>query len=173
MAAIAIIEESRRLYLSGNTFPIKNQLKDHGAKWDADRRMWWVGIAKRSVIEALLDKATPKVEAAYSAGLKETPVLGTAAYKGRSYFVLWHGTTKRGTVAFRLSFRDGSRDFWADASEAFWKKEFRSAIPMRNLLASPPPKSGRDWPGKECPTCGSEDLDKNLHCWECGYTGHR
>jgi hypothetical protein len=29
----------------------------------------------------------------------------------------------------------------------------------------------RDWPGKDCPTCGSEPLDRNLHCWECGYTG--
>ena len=32
-------------------------------------------------------------------------------------------------------------------------------------------KPNRDWPGKICPACGSEPLDRNLHCWECGYTG--
>lgn len=30
---------------------------------------------------------------------------------------------------------------------------------------------GRDYPGKNCPCCGSEDLDNNLSCWECGYMG--
>ena len=39
----------------------------------------------------------------------------TAVYKGRTYVVLWSGDTKYGKRA-HLRFRDGSRDFWVDAS---------------------------------------------------------
>lgn len=30
---------------------------------------------------------------------------------------------------------------------------------------------GRDFKGKECPRCESEELDARLSCWECGYRG--
>ncbi len=36
---------------------------------------------------------------------------------------------------------------------------------------SPTPSQGKDWPGKMCPACDSEPLDRNLSCWECGYRG--
>ena len=39
----------------------------------------------------------------------------TAVYKGKTYVVLWTGGTKYGRRA-HLQFRDGSRDFWVDAS---------------------------------------------------------
>jgi hypothetical protein len=39
----------------------------------------------------------------------------TAEYKGRTYRLLWIGTTKHGQRA-HLQFFDGSKDFWADAS---------------------------------------------------------
>jgi hypothetical protein len=32
-------------------------------------------------------------------------------------------------------------------------------------------RRGSDFEGKECPRCGSEDLDSRLSCWECGYQG--
>lgn len=34
-------------------------------------------------------------------------------------------------------------------------------------------RSAKDWPGKECPRCGSEPLNGDLYCWECGYQGSR
>lgn len=30
-----------------------------------------------------------------------------------------------------------------------------------------------DYVGKMCPQCGSEPLDANLECWECGYKGSK
>lgn len=40
---------------------------------------------------------------------------------------------------------------------------------------SRPPRArttrSKDWPGKDCPCCGSEPLDARLSCWECGYQG--
>lgn len=29
----------------------------------------------------------------------------------------------------------------------------------------------RLYPGMMCPGCGSEPLDNNLSCWECGFSG--
>lgn len=34
-------------------------------------------------------------------------------------------------------------------------------------------RRSRDWPGKDCPCCGSEPLNQDLYCWECGYRGSR
>lgn len=39
----------------------------------------------------------------------------TASYKGKTYKLLWIGATKYGRRA-HLAFRDGSKDFWVDAS---------------------------------------------------------
>ena len=38
-----------------------------------------------------------------------------AKYKGRTYLLDWSGKTKHGPRA-KLSFRDGSKSFWVDAS---------------------------------------------------------
>ena len=31
-----------RMYITGNSYPVKDQLKGLGARWDADRKAWWV-----------------------------------------------------------------------------------------------------------------------------------
>lgn len=52
--AVTIEKTGSRIYFTGNTFAIKDQLKKLGAHWDADRKQWWIGAAKRADAEALV-----------------------------------------------------------------------------------------------------------------------
>ena len=119
---ITIQPEGRRIYLMGNTYPIKNKIKGIGGKWDADRRAWWVGSSKRDKVESLVDSAPAPVassERRYDDKVSDdTKIIGRARYKGKDgYLILWEGMTKRGARAAKLAFRDGSKAFWADSSE--------------------------------------------------------
>lgn len=97
-------------------------------------------------------------------------------YKEMEYILLFDGQTKFGRRA-HLKSLDGARDFWVDSSLVRTEKPkpVRSSNPATTAQAPATKKRrpARDWPGKECPICGSEDLDAKLHCWECGYTGSR
>lgn len=56
---ISIQSEGRRHYLVGDTYALRDALRDAGAKWDPDHRAWWTG--KKEVAEALVARlgATP------------------------------------------------------------------------------------------------------------------
>jgi len=41
----------------------------------------------------------------------------------------------------------------------------QSAAPQRST------GKRRCYPGMECPSCGSEPLNRALQCWECGFSG--
>lgn len=114
--AITIQADGRRFYLLGNTYPIREQLRGAGAKWDADRKAWWTGkleVAKGFESTTETDGETPKAIGSAEQVRPETTVLGRAKYKGQEYLVLWVGTTQRGEAA-KLATVDGSRVFWAD-----------------------------------------------------------
>jgi hypothetical protein len=32
----------KRKDITGNTFPVKDQLKALGARWDAEKKVWWI-----------------------------------------------------------------------------------------------------------------------------------
>lgn len=57
---ITLERVGRRTYLRGETFPVKDSIKDAGGHWDADARAWWLGdnakaeiIAKRASVEVV------------------------------------------------------------------------------------------------------------------------
>jgi len=58
---ITIEKEGRRYYFSGNTYPIKDDIRSLGGKWDRDRRQWWVSSTMynrhKDQVEALLGEA--------------------------------------------------------------------------------------------------------------------
>ena len=134
-------KENRRIYIVGNTYNMKDAIKSIGGHWDADRKQWYVGSSKLADAEKLIGSKT----AARAQNVVEEKALGTAKYKGHTYFVLWYGRTKSGDNAFRLAFRDGSKSFWAEASEVQWGKQFRRAVTIRRLL--------ENTPRKDCPVC--------------------
>lgn len=121
-AAIQIVTEGRRHYLRGDTYQMRDQLRAAGAKWDPDQRCWWTG--KRDVAERLAG-ASSESPAASDHLDRDSKVAGKAAYKGRQYLLVWEGETKRGR-ACKLAFSDGSKVFWADASEVTVTKRYDS-----------------------------------------------
>lgn len=55
MDNIKIEKQGRRYYLVGNTYTIKEDIKDSGGHWDPDVGAWWT--SKREVAESLVAKA--------------------------------------------------------------------------------------------------------------------
>lgn len=47
----------KRVYLNGNTFPVKDALKRAGCHWDGDRRAWWIGVGKREAVLDIIGRA--------------------------------------------------------------------------------------------------------------------
>jgi len=189
MSGITMQAEGARVYAIGNTYPIRDRLRSLGAHWDGDRKAWWIGAAKRSDLEAML-AATPAQSAertpapqSDSAG-SDTEVRAKAQYKGRTYYVIWEGETKRGRAA-KLCFRDGSKVFWADAGavqivKRYGRENFRSGRTEYPTIGSlqrfaEEMRSGkrndlghRDGQRYECEECGEYVTAGEGSCWETG-----
>ena len=106
-----------RLYVSGNTYPIKDQLKSIGCHWDGERRQWWVGKAKQSELESIVNSGgSVQAESSASGYVEPTPEeLGSkpctakVKYKGRMYFVVCESHSGK----LLLTVLDCSMSFWA------------------------------------------------------------
>jgi hypothetical protein len=127
-AAITVDSQGRRHYLRGNTYPIKNQLRDAGCKWDGAEKAWWTGkleVAERFAGAAVAPapKSDPGQRAS-EAVTDATVLLGRGEYKGRPCLVLWLGRTSRGEAA-KLASMDGGRTWWADAAEVTITKRYQ------------------------------------------------
>jgi hypothetical protein len=61
---IAIEKIGQRIYFTGDTYPVKDQIKGMGGHWDADRRQWWVGAKKLADAERLASETSQPVFAA-------------------------------------------------------------------------------------------------------------
>lgn len=121
-------KEGRRVYLSGNTYSLRDKLRSLGATWDPDRKQWWVGTSKQAEVLALLERSTTESDAPAqnrAAPGKNAAVAGKATYKGKTYYVAGKSTrggryaesveavtTQDGAKVLLLS-RDGSMQFWA------------------------------------------------------------
>jgi len=101
---IQIQEEGARLYIAGNSFPIKDSIKAAGGHWDADRKQWWVGKVKKETIEKAIEKASAAPEVG-----PESKVKGKVEYKGKKYYVL--ATAKDGQ-SYKVCTLDASLVFW-------------------------------------------------------------
>jgi hypothetical protein len=182
-----------RIYVLGDTYPIRDRLRGAGAHWDGQRRAWWIGAAKRAAIEALV--ASDDVQAAAQPREQaerrderltdESRIAGRATYKGRDYVLVWEGETRRGR-ACKLAFRDGSRVFWADAASVQITKRYEGrerygrVEPMTfGRLQSLRAKYARareqgyedgiaDGQRYECEECGERVTRGQGSCWETG-----
>lgn len=83
---------AKRLYFVNSPFTAKDAIKSLGAKWDADRRQWWIGVTKREAAEKLINElnglGTPvmvptegSAAIAESVGLREGTPAGIVADK--------------------------------------------------------------------------------------------
>lgn len=145
--SITIQTEGRRTYLSGNTYPHRDAIRNIGAHWDAARKMWWT--AKHEAAEQLvarLNQAQPAQSGDSKAprdGL-DSIVAGRAEYKGRTYYLAGRlGNTRyddcvgavqtRDGAKYLLYFRDGSSQFWAARDQVRVLKSYDRPQTIRGL----------------------------------------
>jgi hypothetical protein len=49
-----VVEENGKVYVSGDTYDIKEELKRHGFKWDSLRKAWYTDkLSSQDVVEIL------------------------------------------------------------------------------------------------------------------------
>lgn len=108
-----------RVYVTGNTYAVRDRLKSAGCHWDAQRKQWWIGAAKSDKIESIVGKLDGKE---VKEDLSRKPLLGKASYKGRDYYVL--ATTPKNGGKLWLTVLDGSIDFWAATDACRWVKRY-------------------------------------------------
>lgn len=143
---IELKPEGRRIYLEGNTYPVRDAIRDLGATWDGDSKRWWVGAAKREAAAALVAKlnTTSPSRGTATDGEKldpEAPIAGRATYRGKDYLLVAQGTSPDGRPYAKLAYRDGSRVFWAaSAAEVSVTKRYRTGrdahpVTLRSLQA--------------------------------------
>jgi len=128
-----ISTEKRRLYIeTAYGEPCVEALKDIGARWDADRRAWWVGVGKRERVEEILSQVgASDVEAGRLAKDREN-ILGRATFGGHSYYVVGRGTNERGDWV-RLMFRDGSKSFFKSLADVEVTKIYQRPTTLERL----------------------------------------
>lgn len=118
---IEIEKVGRRFYLCGNTYAIKNELRDAGCTWDPARKQWWTG--KKDVAARFSGEIKPVEKSAEEkkADLSDKNCHGQVEYKGRKYYVV--GRSDR-TGKLHLTVLDCSIEFWADESDCRWVKHY-------------------------------------------------
>lgn len=106
-----------RVYVTGNTYAVKSDLKSAGCHWDGDRKQWWIGKAKLSAIESIVSglASTP----APKEDISTKRIYAQVEYKGRRYYVIAEGSDR-----CRLTVLDGSIDFWAVMADCNLIKEY-------------------------------------------------
>ena len=162
----------RRHYLIGLPYDKRHAAKSRGCKWDPDRKAWWTG--KRDVAEEVhgaVGDAKPQPKQEITG--ENLTVIGRAKYKGKSYLLVWHGTTRFGH-GHKLAFRDGSKVFWAKG-EVQITKEFRQPMTVGALLQFAAEKAAEkkgdyshmDGRRYECDECGEWVTGGDgTRCWE-------
>lgn len=150
----------QRIYFRGHTYPVRDRIKAIGGHWDADRRAWWVGTAKRAEAEALAAEMgdAPAASSQPSERRNETPdraarVKGRATYKGRDYYVL---AETRDGARLLLAARNGAFQFWARAAQIVGDRISVASGPQYTEGARITKTYGHDRSGyTEYPTLGS------------------
>lgn len=183
--AIAIERSGTRVYLTGDTYPVKDQIKAIGGHWDGDRKAWWVGAAKAEAAQSLVSSlaSAPASQPAVKQDPRDIRLTGKGRYKGREYFA--GSMTRDGLKVRLLTLPDAAGnylDFWALCSEveqtkSYRPREYRGRMEYTTLgsIASfiAREKRNRDAGGDVCAECGKSgelvrDLEdggmKHRHC---------
>lgn len=185
--AIETKREGRRTYILGTVYAQRPQCKAAGATWDPDRRAWWMGDDSKA--RALAEQLATAPETAEPEGLKDSDELyGRGLHKGKSCLVVWIGPTKKGLSA-KLASMDGSRIWWAPASEVEVKKAYPVDGALRGRTSGPGRRRGLTWGrlkklrerhahdriveahGGVCRGCGGPVRDAGHHRAMEGYCG--
>lgn len=195
-AQITIDQQGRRFYLRGNTYPIKDQLRAAGCKWDADAKSWYT--SKRELAEQLAGQSqapgpqdAPSGQSDREAPGEDAIVAARATYKGKTYYVAgrvdrgrthWDDrvsavTTRDGAKVLLYS-RDGKLQFWAASELVSITKSYdkpqtidklrRFAEKAKEARAQGNEDGIANGQRYECEECGEYVTRGQGSCWETG-----
>lgn len=136
MATITLQTDGRRVYFVGNTYAVRDALRNAGAHWDPQRKAWWTG--KKSEAEEILASLTKKAaEATDGINPSDKVIRGRATYRGKTYYILAMGHSQStGKPYCKLCFRDGSKTFWvSDPSQVTVVKSYEQPKSINALLS--------------------------------------
>lgn len=109
-SAVTLERVGRRTYFVGNTFPIKDLIRNSGGHWDGDRKQWWIG--SQEYAEGIVRDAQQALQAAAATPSARYSKLSDDSWglRGRNLVAgetvevrKADGTTKTETVASILS----------------------------------------------------------------------
>lgn len=134
-ANITLQADGRRVYFVGNTYSVKDALRNAGAHWDAARKAWWTG--KKAEAEAILKSLQPTSPSSDGVDLDAKVIKGRATYQGKDYYLLARGISQNtGKPYVKLCFRDGSKVFWAsNPADVMVQSEYREPMSINKLRA--------------------------------------
>jgi hypothetical protein len=178
---ITVDKQGRRHYLRGNTYPIRDRLREAGAKWDPEERCWWTGKAETAaeLIQQAADTEAPRQQERKAPGMAAT-VAGRATYKGKSYYLaarVYRQTAydvdislveTRDGAKILLYARDGSFQFWADRASVEIGKTYSTERTIRGLHKYAEQAKQARAAGIERCECGGFHDDTSDGCYLCG-----
>lgn len=135
MAKCTLEKVGRRYYVRGDSYSLKDTLKENGCKWDATERAWYT--ANKEAAEAILaifenagDKKGERVEV--TEGMA-TEVCGRLQYKGAAYYYSWEGQTKSGDRKAKAVTMDGTKSFWVTYPDYQVTAAYKNKRTIQNL----------------------------------------
>lgn len=171
---ITFATQGQRVYVRGDTYPLREVLRGLGAKWDPEVRAWWVGRTRADALAQALEEAgrqNSHGSALGSAPGEDAVVAGRAEYRGRPCYLA--GRVIRGrtrwddevaTVETRDGGRvllysvDGARQWWGGREEVRVVKAYQRPQTIGGLrrFAERVRENGGIHPNA-CPHCGQLD----------------
>ncbi|MFQ3583237.1 MAG: hypothetical protein SNJ49_15230 [Chloracidobacterium sp.] len=123
MSKLTVRKQGSRIYVLGESYPYREQLRNLNCHWDSAARAWWVGVAKEVELMELIERINQGAEAAapVSDNIDNQRVYGKVDYKERNYYVIGRN---REETRYYLSTLDGKTRFWVDAAATKWLKTY-------------------------------------------------
>src|SRR4051812_56960 len=104
---IATEKDGTRVYITGETYAVRDTLREGGCLWDHDRRQWWIGAAKANTIADVVGRLAAAPAPTVPENLDGMRVQARVEYHGRPYFQV---AEARDGSRLRLVSLDGSRE---------------------------------------------------------------
>lgn len=186
--ATTLEKSGARVYLVNLPFSCKEDAKrEIGAKWDGDRKQWWVGAGKFAAAEAFVNS----LNAGGSDGgskpedLSNARVYAKVKYQNRTFFVI--AETRDLTRCRIVALADDAVPFWVDCAAcepvkryegwpergAYGRETGRTVYQtlgsLRSFINSQKDKEARGVP--QCAACGKRNenliVDHEDGCMKC------
>lgn len=120
----AVEKRGRRYYIVGDTYGIREELRDAGCHWDPAERAWWTG--KQEIAERFAQGSSGESSERSDPTVRDDqPLLGKVRYQAKSGKEgTWFVAAKARSGRLLLTNLAADRVFWADPARCTWLKTY-------------------------------------------------